>query len=238
MCLENQTLPDVMTILDMAVSDGASLCGGVNLVKKLSLLRSIIAVGSVEKDVIATLECRGKLIDMRADLHTLRSSEEFPGALKMQFGRHGDSGACYFWVHCFGESVTQVTWSLFKREFIQHHLSDIEQRALPKVIRSLKLAIFKRLSPDGASLSPLGEIVHVDDVARMAARTANKAQHARYSDDGTRAKLPLVPWWDVATVAAKRVFVRTSRPASWGGRTDRTAFSPMLPLAPGRLPTP
>ena len=192
MCLENQTLPDVMTILDMAVSDGASLCGGVNLVKKLSLLRSIIAVGSVEKDVIATLECRGKLIDMRADLHTLRSSEEFPGALKMQFGRHGDSGACYFWVHCFGESVTQVTWSLFKREFIQHHLSDIEQRALPKVIRSLKLAIFKRLSPDGASLSPLGEIVHVDDVEdgcedreqRGTARALQRRWHARQAAPG------------------------------------------------------
>ena len=85
-CLENQELPDPTVVFELAVQDSTALCGGVTLGKKVQLLRSVLAVGSIEKDVLALQACRGRLAELRTSLQALRSSSaRFPGERQATF---------------------------------------------------------------------------------------------------------------------------------------------------------
>ena len=194
-CLENQELPDPTVVFELAVQDSTALCGGVTLGKKVQLLRSVLAVGSIEKDVLALQACRGRLAELRTSLQALRSSSaRFPGSVRLHFGQQEDSEACFFWVHSFGEMVTEVRWSLFKREFLQFHRTKIDPGNFSKLLTRLRLALFK-----GDELGT--EVVHVETICRLAASAANQ--------NGGRSGTALAPWYDVAAVAMRRSLTKT-----------------------------
>ena len=222
-CLENNELPDATTIFELAVGDSQSLCGGISLTKKLALVKAIVAVGSIDEDVVALKTARDELGEMRTSLNSLRmSSELFPGSVKLQFAQHADSEAYFFWVHCFGEATSEVKWPYFRREFVQHH-----QRIDPKDIRRI-LTKLKEVLLKGDESGK--ETVHVETICKLAARAENQLSPTRVKNGKKSGGMP-APWYDVAAVATKRSMTRAR-----GGINSAGHFSllspPILPSNP------
>eukprot|EP01046_Picozoa_sp_COSAG06_P025986 COSAG06_NODE_2213_length_7329_cov_10.371784_1_plen_259_part_00 len=224
-CLENQELPDASTIFELAVQDSQSLCGGVSLSKKVALLKSIVAVGSIDKDVLALQASRERLGEVRSSLQTLRSSSElFPGSIKLQFGQHADSDACYFWIYSFGEATSEVKWTLFRREFIQHYQDKIDPGNFSKLLTRLRVSLFKGDESGN-------EVVHVESVCKLASRAANQTMPRANGKAGNRPGGGAASWYDVAAVAMRRSLTKSRGSMNRAGHFSLLS-PPLLVAAP------
>ena len=187
LAIENQELPDAAAIFELAVQDCGSLCGGASLCKKLALLRAIVAVGSIDKDIFKLQESRKDLADLRSTIESLKSSDAFPGSIKQQMGQYADSEAYFFWVHSFGQFTTKVRWSQFRREFTQHYQNQVDRGHLSSLLNKLRHALFK-----GDETGK--DVVYLESLCKLAARDLKQRPGGKH---GT------APWYDVAAVAQR-----------------------------------